>query len=140
MADLLAEELEVDFNQGLDIRLVTAENVSYLRQLKMKQLRFSFDDIHYESALRRGISLLLDAGIRSRKLFFYVLVGFDNDDTAIERMQILNSYNVDCYPMAYRSANGTKPARKMMKVPNIFWHGPRRNINKFLRLVGRLPE
>ncbi len=140
MEDLLAEELEVDFNQGLDIRLVTAENVNYLKQMKTKQLRFAFDDIRYESALREGISLLLDAGIRSRKLFFYVLVGFDDDDTAVERMQILNSYNVDCYPMAYRSADGAKPARRIIKVPDIFWHGPRRNINKFLRLVGRLPE
>jgi hypothetical protein len=140
MEDLLAEELEVDFNQGLDIRLITAENASYLKQVKTHQLRFAFDDIRYENALREGIGLLLDAGIRSRKLFFYVLVGFGDDDTAVERMQILNSYNVDCYPMAYRSADGTEPTRKTVKVPAMFWHGPRRNINKFLRLVGRLPE
>ena len=79
-------------------------------------------------------------GIPSRKLSFYVLVGFGNDDTALERMKLLHSYNVDVFPMVYKGADGKEPARRIMKVGDIFWHGSRRNINKFLRLVGRLPE
>ncbi|GAI16378.1 unnamed protein product, partial [marine sediment metagenome] len=67
-------------------------------------------------------------------------VGFGNDDTAVERMKLLHSYNVDVFPMVYKGADGKEPARRIMKVDDIFWHGSRRNINKFLRLVGRLPE
>lgn len=140
MDGLIAEDLQVDFNQGLDIRLVTEETVGYLRRVRAKQLRFAFDDIAYESAVRKGIKLLLDNGIGSRTLSFYVLVGFGDDETALERLKILYSYNVNVYPMAYKGPDGKEPARRILKVDDIFWHGPRRNIRKFLRLVGRLPE
>lgn len=141
LEDLLAEELKVDFNQGLDIRLVNEENVNYLKRVRLvKQLRFAFDDIAYETAMRRGIELLLDAGIHSRKLFFYVLQGFGDDETAVERIDILRSYNVDIYPMPYKGPDGKEPKRKLLYHGTELWHGPRRNINKFLRLVGRLPE
>ena len=138
MEDLIAEGLEVDFNQGLDIRLVNEEVVEYLKRVKTRKLRFAFDDIAYEKALRRGIELLLSE-IRSRKLEIYVLYGFGTDDTDVERMVILHSHNVDCYPMLYKGPDGKEPARRIMKIPNIMWHGPRRNINKWLRFHGRLP-
>jgi hypothetical protein len=141
MEDLLAEGLEVDFNQGLDIRLVNEENVGYLKRVKTEELRFAFDDIAYESAVRRGIELLLASGINSRHLSFYFLVGFSNDDAVLERVNILQSYNVDIYPMAYKDTEGKEPARRVLEVANLpLFHGSRRNINKFLRLVGRLPE
>lgn len=141
MEDLLAEELEVDFNQGLDIRLVNEGNVGYLKRVKTEELRFAFDDIAYESAVRRGIELLLGNGINSRHLSFYFLVGFSNDDAVLERVNILQSYNVDIYPMAYKGADGKEPARRVLEVANLpLFHGSRRNINKFLRLVGRLPK
>lgn len=141
LEDLLAEGLEVDFNQGLDIRLLNEGNVDYLKQVKTEKLRFAFDNIAFESAVRRGIQLLLDSGIPSRRLEFYILYGFSHDGTAMERAKILHSYNVDIYPMPYKGPDGKEPARKILGVKEIpFFHGPRRNIKKFLRLVGRLPE
>lgn len=141
MEDLIAEGLKVDFNQGLDIRLVSEENVGYLSRVKTEELRFAFDDIAYESVVRKGIKLLLDNGINSRHLSFYFLVGFSNDDAVLERVNILQSYNVDIYPMAYKGTDGKEPARRVLEVANLpLFHGSRRNINKFLRLVGRLPE
>ena len=141
MEDLVAEGLEVDFNQGLDIRLLNEEVVEYLARVRAKQLRFAFDDIAYERAVRKGIELLLAGGIRSRKLSFYVLVGFDNDNTAVERAKILGSYNVDIYPMLYKGSDGKEPLRSFIGVGEMtLWHGSRRNINKFLRIIGRLPE
>lgn len=141
LEDILAEDLKVDCNQGLDIRLVNEENVSYLKQMRLiDSLRFSFDDMAYESALRRGIELLLDAGLNSRRLLVYVLYGFDGDETAIERLNILCSYNVNVYPMGYRGVDGKEPTRQLLYHDTQLWHGPRGNINKFLRLVGRLHE
>jgi len=140
MEDLLAEGLVVDFNQGLDIRLVNEKNFDYLKRVKTKKLRFAFDDIAYEKAFRRGIELLLGSGIGSRDIEVYVLYGFGDDDTDVERMAILHSYNVDCYPMLYKGPDGKEPARRIKKIPDLMWHGPRRNINKWLRFHGRLPE
>jgi len=139
-ADLMNIGLEVDFRQGLDIRLVNDEVAKCLVQLKIKQLRFAFDDIAYESAVRRGIEFLLANGINSRHLSFYTLVSFNDDDKIVERVNILHSYNVEIYPMPYRGMDGKVSARRILEVANIpLMHGARRNINKFLRLVGRLP-
>ena len=142
MEDLITEGLEVDFNQGLDIRLVNEENVAFLKLVKAKQLRFSFDEMVYEKALRKGIELLLANGLRSRKLSFYFLHGFSEDDMCVERLNILASYNVTVYPMAYKGRDGKEPRRRILKglKDSPLVHGPRRNIDKFLRLVGRLPE
>lgn len=142
MEDLIAEGLEVDFNQGLDIRLLNEDNLYYLKRVKVKELRFAFDDIGYEKALREGIKLLLANGLGSRKLSFYFLYGFPViEQECVGRVKILASYNVDVYPMAYRGADGKEPQRRILKVDDIpLLHGSRQNIDKFLRLVGRLPE
>jgi hypothetical protein len=138
MEDLIAEGIEVDFNQGLDIRLVNEDSVFYLRRVKAKQLRFAFDDIGYEKAVRRGIELLLKNGISARKLSFYVLVGFNGDDTAIRRMKLLKSYDVDVYPMLYKNNQGKEPKLDAKWRETVFWHGARGNLRKFLRVAGRL--
>lgn len=122
------------------LKRVKLAHVDYLGRAKRGQLRFAFDDIAYERAVRRGIELLLNAEINSRDLFFYVLYGFGDDRTAVERMNILRSYNVDIYPMGYKGADGKEPKRKLLYHGTELWHGPRRNISKFLRVVGRLPE
>jgi hypothetical protein len=139
LEDLASEDVYVDFNQGLDIRLVNEEVVTYLRRLKFKRLRFSFDALELESQVRAGVKLLTDAGINSRRLSFYVLFGFGKDRTAVKRMKILDNLNVDIYPMAYRGPNGFEPARVLEAIPGKFFHGPRHNIKKMLRLKGRLP-
>jgi len=48
----------------------------------------------------------------------------------------------DIYPMPYKDISGREPQRKLLgdRIGNMMFHGPRKNINKFLRLVGRLPE
>lgn len=148
MQDILAEGIEVDFNQGLDIRLLNEKKVGYLNKVKAKQLRFSFDSMEYEKAVRRGIEMMIDSGIRSRRLCFYVLVGYGGDVTAVERLKILHNYNVDIFPMVYIGEDGKKPRgvagslvqlRDLLELGDLKWHGSRRNINKTLRVIGRLP-
>ncbi|MBA7468798.1 hypothetical protein ES707_04052 [subsurface metagenome] len=141
MEDLIAENLEVDFNQGLDIRMLNEDNLGYLKRVKAKRLRFAFDHIGYEKAVREGIELLRANGLGSRKLSFYLLYGFPIiEQECIERVRILSSYNVDIYPMAYKEPDGKEPRRRILKVDDIpLLHGSRQNIDKFLRLVGRIP-
>lgn len=136
--DLIKLQVGTDFNQGLDIRLLTDKLVDYLKRIKAKIYRFAFDDIAYEKQVRQGIELLLKAGISPRKLAFYVLVGFRNDETVIDRMKLLASYGVDVYPMIYKGQDGIEPTVKSKWDGTIFWHGSRDNIRKFLRVVGRL--
>ena len=137
MDDLITEELEVDFNQGLDIRLVNEDNVSYLKQVKAKPLRFAFDDLTYEKAVRKGIELLLANNISVRKLSFYMLVGFGDDKSAKERAAILKSYNVDIYPMIYKGEDGKEPMIEPEVFSLAYYHGSWNNLRKFQRVISR---
>lgn len=101
LKDLVLEQVEVEFNQGLDIRLVNTLNATYLQQLNTKKINFAFDAIEYEEAIHRGIQLLLDKGIPPQKLYFFILVGFPNDTTAKKRIAILRHYRVRFRPLPY---------------------------------------
>lgn len=130
---------EIDFNQGLDIRLLDDEKTNLLKKLNNKKLRFAFDSLSYEDSIRSGIALLVKAGFKTRHLHFYVLIGFPGDETWLERMKILASLNVNVYPMIYRGDDGKEGKVNRQIVPDVFWHGARNNINKFLSVAGRLP-
>lgn len=136
--DLIRLVILTDFNQGLDIRCLDDERVYYLKQIKVEKYRFAFDNIAYEKQVRAGIDLMLRAGITKRKLSFYVLVGFDKGDEAIERMKLLQSYGVDVYPMIYKDDTGKEPEVNYDFDETIKFHGARGNLVKFLRIAGRL--
>ena len=79
---IIDNNLSVDFNQGLDIRLINDNNADLLSMLNVKpHYRFAWDDIKDEKHILKGIQILKDHGID--RSCFYVLVGFDsskNDD------------------------------------------------------------
>lgn len=135
LSALIKEKIEVDFNQGLDIRLLDDEKVNFLKRVQTKVLRFSFDHLSYEKAVREGIQLLLKAGISSRKLSFYVLTGFNGDETTVERVEILKHYNVDIYPMLYKGKDGKEPKPNPLLFSLNGYHGSRQNFRKFQRVI-----
>jgi len=110
LADLQKEKLRVDFNQGLDIRLVSDENASYLAKLKyIKQLRFAFDEIKIEKQFRRGMGILKNAGITLSSVMIYFLIGFNSSlDEDLERLKIIKSYKATPFAMKYQEVNGVK--------------------------------
>lgn len=142
LSDLCRERVGVDFNQGLDIRLIDDEKVHFLKRVKAKTLRFAFDDIAFEAATRRGIELLISNDISPRKLCFYVLVGFNNKkrDDSWERMKILKSYDVDVYPTIYKGNDGKEPRLDVKPSGTLFCHGSPQNLRKFFRIMGRPPS
>lgn len=135
---LAKKQLLTDFNQGLDIRCLNDENWHYLKRVKVDKYRFAFDSISYETSVRQGLDLMLGSGISPRKLSFYVLVGGKEDDQAIERMKLLQSYGVDVYPMIYKDDTGKEPRVNYNLDETIEFHGARGNLRKFLRIVGRI--
>jgi len=80
----IRQGLKVNFNQGLDIRLINEENAALLAQVKYydrkfqrRRLYFAYDDPSLENLVKNRINLLNDAGIPSRHLMFYILTGYN---------------------------------------------------------------
>lgn len=69
----------IDFNQGLDARLLTDYHVDRIRELDLECVRFAWDDMASEDAVHDAIFKCIDAGIPKDKIRCYVLVGFNDD-------------------------------------------------------------
>lgn len=91
LKEMIARKLKVDFNQGLDIRLMTAEKAELLTQLNPPYLRFAWDSMELMPQIKNGIRLLIDAGfpINRNRIGFYVLTGHET------------SYKEDLYRLDY---------------------------------------
>jgi len=111
LTDLEKEKLRVDFNQGLDIRLVDEEKAYYLSRLKYKkQLRFSLDSIKYVKEFKQGMEILRQAGINLHSVMVYFLIGFNSSlEEDLERLEIIKGYKVTPFAMNYQEVNRVKP-------------------------------
>ena len=106
---LIEHNLKVNFNQGLDIRLVNeefaqhiVETHSYNWTFKHRGLHFAFDSMSVEKAVIRGIEILTNAGIRPVDLMFYILVGYDTTfEQDLYRVEVLRELGVKPYIQLY---------------------------------------
>ena len=64
----------VDFNQGLDCRLLTEEKADVLRGVPIKPVRFAFDGMQEDGHYQRAVRMMAERGFRS--FFSYVLYNF----------------------------------------------------------------
>ncbi len=101
---LKREKLTVDFNQGLDHRLLTEEIWSELISLKhVHEIRFAFDDIGYIPVVNKAFKIMEKVGLRDWQTRWYVYVGVkDTFDTVYERLEILRSHKQHAYVMRDR--------------------------------------
>lgn len=99
---LIKEKIQTDFNQGLDIRLITDDMAQLLAKVRLwKQIHFAFDDVRLERQVREGISILTKHMPASR-LMFYVLIGFNSTpEEDLYRVEMLRGLGVDPFVMPY---------------------------------------
>lgn len=102
--------VEVDFNQGLDARLVTEEVAFELKQLRIPVIRFAYDFISMREKVKNAILRLREAGMkdsRIRQISSYVLYNYkDTPNDLFERVRDLLAWGVAAYPMRYQPLDG----------------------------------
>ena len=103
---LISHNIQVDFNQGLDIRYLNDFQGHCLRRIHtFKQIHFAWDFIQIEKAVRRGIEILKRHKLVSRSMF-YVLIGYNTtpeEDTY--RVDVLRGLGVDPFVMPFDKFN-----------------------------------
>jgi len=103
-------DVRIDFNQGLDARLIDNAVARLLSRVKwIRHIRFACDSKAMMSPVEKAVKNLRAAGI-TRELFCYMLVTNDIED-AYERAMFLKGLNVKPYAMPYRDKAGTLPSR-----------------------------
>jgi len=99
----------VNFNQGLDLRLIDREKALWLRRIRYydnefrkRRLYFAWDRLEDEDAIMRGMRLLREAGIRPNHMLVYFLVGFNTSfEEDMYRFKKLAKLQVLPYAMLY---------------------------------------
>lgn len=112
--DLFAElqelNVEVDFNQGLDARLVTEEVANKLTGLNVPTIRFAYDFPGMRKGMQRAIMNLRAAGLSNRRIGHiccYVLYNYrDTPEDLFERVRDLLAWGIAAYPMRYQPLSG----------------------------------
>lgn len=129
LQQLIDSKAKVEFNQGLDIRMINNDNLDLLRQVKLTHIHFAFDryqdkDI-IEPRLRAFHELGYDRG--KGKVMVYILVNYDTTlEQDIERIQLCRELNFSPYPMIYDKEHADSIYRKLQRWCSnyIFWSVP----------------
>jgi hypothetical protein len=94
----------IDFNQGMDARLVNDEIADILSRLTwIKYIRFSCDQKSQIEPIRNTIELLGKYGVKPYRIFIYMLITQNIQDAA-ERVEALKAYKgISLYAQAERN-------------------------------------
>ena len=103
------EKVRVDFNQGLDHRLLTPQICQELKAIRHREYHFAFDSIKDMDRVGKAVEMLNEAGLKRNT--WLTLVGFDSTiEEDIARLEYLKERNQNAYVMRY---NGRKDSKVM---------------------------
>lgn len=130
LQQLADSKAKVNFNQGLDIRLVNDRNMAILRQIKLKAIHFAFDRWQDKDIIEPRLRAFKEKTGYSRSkggVMVYILVNFDTTlEQDIYRIQLCRELNFSPYPMIYDKEHCDPIYKKLQRWCNnfIFWSCP----------------
>jgi hypothetical protein len=133
--DLLDQLIEsgskVEFNGGLDIRMITKQNVEKLKQIKSKRIHFAFDRYQDRKVVMRNLRIFKEmTGFNRHKgnVTVYVLCNYDTTlEQDMERIQFCRELNFSPYLMIYDKKHADPIYRQLQRWVNnswVFWKVP----------------
>lgn len=93
----------VDFNQGLDARILTEQHTKRLAELKKATIRLAWDNTKIEQLFLSAFEKLINAGISTSRIYVYVLIGYkDTPGDALYRLEKVKELGALPNPMRYQ--------------------------------------
>ena len=147
LQQLADSRAKVDFNQGLDIRLVNDSNIALLKQICLTSIHFAFDRWQDKDVIEPKLrQFVAETGYSRSKgrVMVYILTNYDTTlEQDIYRIQLCRELNISPYPMIYDKEHADPIYKKLQRWCSnfIFWSVPTfeeylkgvENGNKFLR-------
>ena len=109
----------VDFSQGLDVRLITPENVALLNRVKTKTIHFAWDnpDDDLTGYFQKFLELTKIRDARRRRV--YVLTNFGSThEQDLYRVETLRGMGFDPYVMVYDRPTAPAITRQLQRWVN----------------------
>ena len=116
LQQLIDSKSYVDFNQGLDARMMNKEKAEMLNQIKIKEVHFAWDRYQDKDAVLKGLKMYADYA-KSRqhghKSIVYTIVNFDTTkEQDLERVYTLREMGYWAYIMIYDKEHCIDPFYK----------------------------
>lgn len=116
MQQLIDSKAWVDFTQGLDIRLMTAEKAAMIRQCKVKKLHFAWDNPGDELTFEKLKEYRKAFSLPDEKCKVYVLTNFNSThEQDLARVYRLRAIGYDPFVMVYEKWNAPKETRRLQR-------------------------
>lgn len=112
----------INFNQGLDARMMTEAKAEAISRVKYKNIHFAWDRMEDEKQVKRGLLLFKEHAQRKPNKVWatvYVLTNFGTTQAEdLERVTWLKSEGYDPYIMIYDKPHATKETKKLARYVN----------------------
>lgn len=125
--DLLKQLAEsnawVNFNQGLDARLLTKDNIDLINKVRVKNIHFAWDFLKDEKSVLGGVERYRKYANRKRTgrgyATVYVLTNYNTShEEDLYRVNVLRSMEMEPYIMVYDKANAPRVTRHLQRYVN----------------------
>lgn len=125
LQQLIKSGAKVDFNQGLDARLITKEKAELLASMKLKMPHFAMDTMDALEPVKRGLKLYVEAykqkygkwNWRNAKVF--CLTNFNTShDQDMERIKAIQECECWPYVMIYNKPSAPSITRRLQRWTN----------------------
>lgn len=130
LQQLADSKAKVNFNQGLDIRLVNDSNMELLKKIRLDGIHFAFDRWQDKDIIEPKLRAFAEKTGYHRnkgKVMVYILTNFDTTlEQDIYRIQLCRELNFSPYPMIYDKEHCDPVYRKLQRWCSnfIFWSVP----------------
>lgn len=125
LQQLIDSKATIEFNQGLDARLITKEKAELLASMKIKCPHFAMDSMQAMEPVKRGLKLYVEAykkikgkwNWRNAKVF--CLTNFDTThEQDMERVRAIQECECWPYIMVYNKETAPKITRRLQRYTN----------------------
>lgn len=106
--------VKIDFNQGLDARLVDQGIASLLASCNwIRYIRFALDSQSQKEAVQSAVARIRRSSMHRKQFMSYVLIRNDVEE-ALDRIEFLRALDVDPFVQPYRDPNNP-----LQKIPRL---------------------
>ena len=130
LKQIAESKAKVEFNQGLDVRLVTDKNLDLLKRIRLQNIHVAFDRWQDKDIIEPRLRAFVKKTGFNRnkgKMMCYILENYDTTlEQDIYRIQLCRELNISPYPMIYDKEHCDPIYKKLQRWCNnfIFWSVP----------------
>lgn len=123
LQQLIDCKANIDFTQGLDVRLLNEEIIYMLNKMKIKRIHFAWDSEKDSEIILKKLNLFKKyTTISNRKIGVYVLTNYNtNIEFDLHRIYTIRDIGYDPFVMVYNIQNAKKIYRHMQRWCNRKW-------------------